>query len=238
MELAGTHIGPEVWKRVLQILLQDHIHLIGVEGGKSGGIRNIGVFAQVVQLHMAGGMAATAQLLGDLAGSQLQLRAQPIENAALAHTGVAGKGHQLAPDQLPQFLHAFAGFGTGADDRKACMAIDPNQIHRRIQVALVHAQNHRNLLVTGDGSHPVDEEGLRHRIDIGGKNHQRIHIGHRRPDEAVFPGQDLLHHALSLLHGDFHHIAGQRAFAGFPENAPGPAGDQLIGSLHIIKTAD
>ena len=75
-----SYVGGKVRKGILQVLLQDHIHLIRVERGKSGGIRNIGVFAQVVQLHMAGGMAASAQLLGNLAGGQLQLRSQAVQN--------------------------------------------------------------------------------------------------------------------------------------------------------------
>ena len=89
----------------------------------------------------------------------------------------------------------------------------------------------------GNGRDTVNKERLRHRIDIGGKNHQRIDVGNRRTNEAVLSGQDLFYHALSMLYGDFHHIAGERRIALFPQNASCTAGNQARVCFYIIKTA-
>ena len=117
------------------------------------------------------------------------------------------------------------------------MLVDPNQIMGRIQIALVDAQVYGHILIPRDGRHPVNEEGLRHGVDIGGKHHQCVHVGHRRADKVVLPGQDFFHHALSLLHGDLHQIAGEGGIGLFSQNAPGTAGNQPLGGLHIVKSA-
>ena len=75
-------------------------------------------------------------------------------------------------------------------------------------------------------------------IHIGGKHHQRIHIGHRRTDKAVASGEDFLHHALVLFPGNGDQIAGEGGIALPAQDAPGAAGNDLPGQLHIIKTAD
>ena len=41
-----------------------------------------------------------------------------------------------------------------------------------------------------------------------------------------------------MLHGDFHHIAGEGRDVLLPQNASAPAGDHLTGQLHVIKPAE
>ena len=64
---------------------------------------------------MSGGMPASAKLLRDLAGGKIQFRAQPVQNAALADTGIAGESSQFSDQQLTKLLYAISGFCTGAD---------------------------------------------------------------------------------------------------------------------------
>ena len=82
---------------------------------------------------------------------------------------------------------------------------------------------------------PIDEKRLGYRIHIGGKHHQRIHIGHRRAHKAVAAGQDLFHHALTLFLGDLHDIAGKGTFSRPAQRASAAAGDQPLIGLYIIK---
>ena len=118
------------------------------------------------------------------------------------------------------------------------MFIDAHQVSSRIQVTFVDHQIHRHSLISRDGRHPIDEEGLRHRVDVGGKYHQGIHVGNRRTDEGIFPGKNLLHHALALLHGDFHQIPGQGRIAPTAKDPSGPAGNEAGVRLHVIEAAD
>ena len=118
------------------------------------------------------------------------------------------------------------------------MGINPYQLLRPIQVRFVHAKNAFHALVARNGRHPVDEEGLRYGIHIGGKNHQRIHIGHRRADEAILSEKDLLHHALLSLPGHNGHIPRQWGLALLPQNSPGLAGQRPIRQDHVIKAAE
>ena len=157
---------------------------------------------------MTGCMAAAAQFLGNFSGGQIQLRGQTVQNAALSHAGVSGKGHQFSGNGLPQLIHALTGFRTGADDSKTCMFIDADQIHCRIQIAFIDTEHYRHILVTGNGRYPVNQVRFRYRIYIGSKHNQRVNIGYRRPDKFILPGQDLFYHTLSPFHGDFHQISG------------------------------
>ena len=238
VKTALSQIRPEIREGVLQILLEDHIHFIGVEGGKSGGIHDEGVVTQTVQLHMPGGVPPPAELFGHLAGGKPQLRRQTVENAALAHAGISGEGHQLALNQRPKFLHTAAGFGAGADNGETGVAVDAHQIHRRVKVALVNAQVNRHLLISRNGRHPVNEKRLRHRIDVGREYHQRVNVGDGGADEAVPPGQHLFHHALPPLHGNVHHVTGEGRAVFLSQNATGAAGDHRVSRLHVIKSAD
>ena len=104
-----------------------------------------------------------------------------------------------------------AFLGAGGDHPKAGVAVDPHQLACLIQVRFVDAKKGLYPFVSGDGRHPVDEEGLRNGVDIGCEDHQRVHVGYRRTDKAVLSGQDLLDHALApgLRHGD--QVPGQRA---------------------------
>ena len=225
-------------KGILKILLQYNIHLVGIEGGKAGGIHDIGILPQREQLHMTGGVPSPTQLLGNLSGSQMQLWGKPVQDAAFPHAGIAGEGGELAPQKGAELLHALAGFRTGADHGKSGVLIDPLQIQRRVKVAFVDAQVHRHILLPGDGRHPVNEERFCDGIHIGGKHHQRIHIGHRRTDKAVPSGEDFLHHALVLFPGNGYQISGEGGIALPAQDAPGPAGDGAGGRPNVIKSAD
>ena len=187
---------------------------------------------------MPGGMPASAQLLGYLAGGQFQPWAQGVEHTAFSHARIAGKGGELAGKEAPQLGNALPGLGTGPDYRKACPGINPLQIHRRVQIAFIDADINLYPLVAGNGRYPVNEEGLRHGIYIGSKHHQGVHIGNRRTDEAVFPGENPLHHAFAAFYGDFHHVAGKGTLAAPAQASPAPAGDHTCRGLHFIKTAE
>ena len=237
-EPAGTDIGAEVREGKLQILLQNDLHPVRIEGGEAGRIGHIGGFVQAVQLHMAGGVPAPAQLVGDLSRLQPQLRQEAVENAALSHAGIAGEGGELAGNFPAQLLHPMACFGAGANHPEARPGIDFRQSLRRIQVHLVDAQDHRHLLISCDSRHPVNEEGLRHRVGVGGKDHQGVQIGYGRSYKAVLPGKELLHHALFTRYGDFRQVASERGQALLPEVAPGAAGHGAFRCLNLIKTAE
>ena len=237
-ELAPAQAGGKIREGILQVLLEDHVHLVGVEGGKARGVHHIGVASQAVQLHVAGGMPAPAQLFRNLTGGKGQLRAQAIENAGFAHPGVAGEGRQLAFQGLTQFLNSLAGFGAGADDLEARLFVDCLKLLRRVQIALVDAKNAGDVLIPGDGGHPVDEKRLRHRIHVGGKEHQGIYIGHGGPDEAVGPGQNGFHHSLAPLQGDLHQVAGEGGDLLLPQDSPAPAGHNPLRQLNIIKPTE
>ena len=206
MELAASNMDTEIRESILQILLQHYIHLVGIKGGESGRIGDIGILSQVIQLHMTGRVSATAQLFRHLASGQSQFRAQGIEHTALTNAGIARKGNQSSPDELTKLLYALTGFRAGADHRESGIPVDSGKIQRRVQVALVDADIHRHLSVTGDCRHPVDQKWFCHRIHIGSKHHQPVHIGNGRPYKAVLSWQDPLHHALALFHGDLNQI--------------------------------
>ena len=130
-----------------------------------------------------------------------------------------------------------ARLGAGLDHRETCIGIDPHQIQCRIQIAFIDADIHRHALVTGNGSHPVNEERFCHRIGVGRKYHQGIYICYCRAHKAVAAGQDLFDHAFPLLYCDLHQIPSQRTFLILSENAPAPAGYQAVFGFDIIKTA-
>ena len=89
------------------------------------------------------------------------------------------------------------------------MGIDANQILRRIQIALIHAEDHGHFLITGDCRHTVNQKRLCDRIGIGGKNHQCVDIGNRGPNKAITAGMNFLHHSLAPFNADGNHISGQ-----------------------------
>ena len=136
-----------------------------------------------------------------------------------------------------QRLQALSGFGAGEDHREARLFIDAAQLLRGVKIAFVDDDQALHVLVAGDGRHPVDEERLRNGIDIGGKDGQRVHIGHGRPDKAVFSREHRFHHALAMLQGDLHHIAGEGGDMLFAQDTPAPAGNHPIRQLHVIESA-
>ena len=86
VKTAAANILSEIRKCVLQIFLKDNVHLIRIKGGEARRICHIGIFSQPVQFYMAGSMPAAAQLFRNFAGRQFQLRTEPVQNTALAHT--------------------------------------------------------------------------------------------------------------------------------------------------------
>ena len=114
-ELAGSDVLAEFGEGVLEVFLEDDLHLVGVEGGEAGGIGDQRV-ADGVELHMPGGVAATAQLFADLAHGEPKLRGKGVEDAGLAHAGVAGEGAEFAAEHISQLLHAKTRFGAGLDN--------------------------------------------------------------------------------------------------------------------------
>ena len=211
VELAPPQVGGEIREGILKVLLQYNIHLVRIKGREPRSIHHEGLSVQCEQLHMAGGVPPPAQLLGDLAGRQVHSRGQGIEDAALAHAGVAGEGGELALEGFSELLHSRPGLGAGGDHPKAGVTVDPHQLACLIQVRFIDAKKGLYPFVSRNGRHPVDEEGLRNGVHIGGENHQRVHVGYRRTDKAVLSGQDLLDHAFALgfCHGD--QVPGQRA---------------------------
>ena len=65
LEAALVHIGAKLPERLGQLLLGDGLHLFHVKGGKPGRVRHQ-PSRHREKLHMAGGVAAPAQLFADL----------------------------------------------------------------------------------------------------------------------------------------------------------------------------
>ena len=228
--------GPELREQLRQLLLGDGLHELQVQGGEAGGIRHVGFIPDGIELHVAGGMAAPAQLLGDRAGLDPQLGAESLENGALAHAGVPRKGHGLSGDQPPQGLDPQAGLGAGADHGEARGPVQLRQGLRGGQIRLIDADQRLHPLAQGQDGHAVDEEGLRHRDRPGGQDHQLVHVGHGGPEKAVSPGQDLCHRSLSRsLRPDLHPVPHQGGFPGFAEFAPSPALQKLRAHGYVIE---
>ena len=234
-EAAVTGAGPELREAVRQLLLGDGLHKLQVEGGEAGGIGHPGTAADGKELHVAGGVAAAAQLLGDLAGLDLQPRAETAQDGALAHTGVAGEGHGLACQQSPEGFDPLPGLGAGADHREACGPVELRQGLRGSQVRLVDADDGLHVLPQGDGRHPVDQEGLCHRDGPGCQDDQRVDVGYGGAEEGILAGQDGLHSPLLPLRLDRHPIPHQGGVAGLAEFAPGAAGDQSIPRQNVVE---
>ena len=105
---------------------------------------------------------------------------------------------------------------------------------------LVEQQHHAAVLQGGHGTHPVDEEGVRHRDGPGGHDDHLVDVGHRRTLKGVPPGQDLLHIALAVAQlPDSHPVPHQGGAALLAELPPGPAGQGLPRRRgHVVETAE
>ena len=179
-EAALPQIGCKLRKRLRQVCLQLQIHLLRVEGGKARRINDPCVAAQREHLHMAGGMASTAQRLADLTHRQRQLRQQGIQDAGLSHAGIPCKGIQLASYCGTQRTHALPCCGAETQHLYGGMAIDIVQLLRRVEVALVQAQQHLTALQRGDGGNAVNEVRFRHRNGGAGDDDQLVDVGRSR----------------------------------------------------------
>lgn len=102
------------------------------------------------------------------------------------------KARQFSMEQFPHRLHPQPGFGAGAQYGDPRLPVDLIELVCRIQITLGKQHQRFHALCRRNGSHPVNQEGLCYRIDTAAHHHQHIHIGYRRPDKAVLPGQDLL----------------------------------------------
>ena len=77
-----------------------------------------------------------------------------------------------------------------------------------VQIRFVDADDGLAAAVGGDGRDPVNEKRIRDRICAGGKHDDLVNVRHGGTDEAVAPGQHLLHAALALaLRQDLHPVA-------------------------------
>ena len=123
VKLTGPNIPLKIRKGVLKIFLQNDLHLVCIEGGKTRCICNKGILIQSIQLHMPGGMSATPQLFRHFTGRQRKGRTQPVEHTALSHTGISGKSSQLSADQFPEGICSLSRLGAGTDHRETCMGI-------------------------------------------------------------------------------------------------------------------
>ena len=119
------------------------------------------------------------------------------------------------------------------------MAVDVVQLVRRIQVALVQAQQHLTAFQRGDGSDAVDEIRFRHRNGSGGDDDQLVDIGGSRAEEHVLSRLHRLHEALAAAQFPYlHPVAYQRAESFAPELAAGAAPEHLASGVHVIEATE
>ena len=116
--------------------------------------------------------------------------------------------------------------------------VDGIQLLRRVQVTLIQSQNKLHPLLCGDGRHPVNQEGLRHRVHLGRQHHKGVHIGHRRTDKTVFPGKKLLHIAVAAAHSESHPISHQGRNMLPAEFSPGTTPNHPLPGVHVIEAAE
>ena len=188
---------------------------------------------------MAGGMAATAQSLADLAHRQMQFRQQPIQHAGLPHAGVPGKGIQLSGDGGAKRRQSLPCLGADTQHRQGGMTIDVIQLVRRVQIALVQTQQHLTALQGGDGGNAVNEIRLRHRDGGGGQDDQLIDIGGGGTGKHIAARLHSLHKALAPAQvADLDPVAHQRAHALPAELSAGAALQHLGSGIYIVETTE
>ena len=78
LKLALIHIGGKLREAPGQLLLAHQLHAVYIEGGKARRIRHHRPAAQAEQLHMAGGVAAPAQLFAHVSSGQVYLVVQSV----------------------------------------------------------------------------------------------------------------------------------------------------------------
>ena len=183
-------------------------------------------------------MSAPAQLLTDLPGGDGERGTQGVEDAGLAHAGVAGKHAEPPPELLLQLLDALAGDGAGEDCGEASLLIDVRQCLRPVLVGLIDADERPRAGVDGDGGHAVDEKGVGDGDGPGGHDHHLVNVGDGRAGKAVAPGQKRVHHALPRSgEGIARQIPYQGGLPRVAEFSPGAAGDKSLPGLHVVEAA-
>ena len=119
------------------------------------------------------------------------------------------------------------------------MAVDVRQRLAVRQIHLVDTDHHITALQGGDGSHPVNEVGVRHRRGQGGHHHQLVHVGHGGAVKDAAPRLDLPDHApAGLCLPDLHPVSHQGTHTRLSELSPGTAGKSLTAGVHVVKAAE
>ena len=239
-ELALPDVRLELGERVLQILREHQIHLLGLKRGEAGRVRDIAAAFDRVQLHMARGVLAASDLVRNRTNFRTERAVQTVEHARLADTRVARKRAHLAADALAQCVNAFAGVRTHAQNLDAALAVSFVQFITRIRVRLVDDNERVHVLVHRNRRHLVDEERVGHRRSRARHNDYQIQIGHSRPNQAVLARRDRLQIAGAVLRLDFQRypVADDRLAHRFAEPSACFAFNETLGGIHIVETAD
>ena len=172
--------------------------------------------------------------------SEAKARLQGVEDAGLAHTGIARKGGYLSSNGLSERRNPLAGFGADPKGGEARRLIDAAELIPLVQIALVDADEAFTALVLRDGGHPVNQKGVGHRHRAGGHHHHLVDVGHRRALKRILAGQDAVQHPRPLLQGGHPHpVPHQGGNLLVAEAPPGPALNQgALSAVHIIEAAE
>ena len=237
VKAAPAYVGLELREAVLQLLLGYRRQLLHVEGGKARRVGHVGAPGGE-DLDVARSVAAAAELFAHVAGLELQPRLQRVQEARLSDARVAGEGADLAAYALAQLVYALARHGAGLNDAVAGSGVDIAQAALMPGIGLVDADHDLAADVLGKGRDPVDEEGVSHRVHLGGYGDEHVDIRHRGPDEEVLPGQQLIHAALAVgVQRDLDPVPHQRRRAVQPETAACPALDRFGFSFDVVEAA-
>ena len=106
-----------------------------------------------------------------------------------------------------------------------------------VKVAFVDADRHGDVLVPRDGGDPVQQERVRHRVHVGGQEHEAVDIRDGRTHKAVAPGRQAFDHAGLPRDGDLRHVADQGRTVLLAEVPPGLAFDQARRGADGVKAA-
>lgn len=238
VKAALAYVWPELREAELQFFLWYGRQLLHIEGGKARRVCHEGS-ARREDLDVPSRMAASAQLFADYAGLKPKSGLQSVQQAGFAHAGVAGKGADLAGYAAAQLLHALPRDGARLYDPVAAGGVDVAQAAHPGCVGLVDADEHLAAHVLREGRDPVNEEGVRHRIHLGGNCDQQVDICDGGTYEEVLPRQQLVYPALSVsVERYLHPVPDERGRAVQPETAACSALDRSAFSFDIVEAAE
>ena len=239
-ESALLQIRGELPKGILQFLRATELYLLRVEGGEAGGICHNGAGAEPKQLHMAGSMAATAQLVGDLPHLEAEAGLQGVEYAGFAHTGISCKGRNLSSNCPRELLQSLPCLGAHPEGGEPGSAVGLVELLRRIQVALVDADDRLAVPPLRNGNHAVNQEWVGNWNGAGGNDYELINVGHRRSLKFVPAGQDFIENPRPVIQrGEDDLVPHQGDDPLMAELSPSAAGDQNpISAVHVIEAAE